>query len=113
MIRVCRYFMAVALLALAGCAVKPVAISEDEHALRIAEDQRRVFEEQDELKAPLTLDQAIARALRWEGGLAVEVRAERGHARRTAMEPSRPLGRTISVNMMTTKAETSRKLVPM
>jgi len=48
-----------------GCAVKPVAISDDVHLRRAAEDQRRLFDDQDAVVAPLTLPEAIARALRY------------------------------------------------
>ncbi len=48
-----------------GCAVKPVAISDEAHLRRAAEDQRRLFDDQDALSAPLTLHGAIARALRY------------------------------------------------
>ena len=49
----------------AGCAVKPVAINDDLHLRRAAEDQRRLFDDQDAVVAPLTLPAAIARALRY------------------------------------------------
>ena len=52
-------------LVTAGCAVKPVAISDEDHLRRAAEDQRRLFDEQDPVSAPLTLHDAIARALRY------------------------------------------------
>ncbi len=48
-----------------GCAVKPVAISDEIHNLRAAEDQRRLFDDQDAVGPPLTLPAAIARALRY------------------------------------------------
>ena len=48
-----------------GCAVKPVALTENAHLIRAAEDQRRLYDEQDEIKAPLTLHDAIARALKY------------------------------------------------
>ena len=53
-----------ALLLLCGCAVHPVAISEQEHALRAVEDQRRLFDDQEAISAPVTLSDAMARALR-------------------------------------------------
>lgn len=49
----------------AGCAVKPVAMTEAANMQRAAEDQRRLFDEQEPLKAPLTLSDAIARALKY------------------------------------------------
>jgi len=55
----------VAALLAAGCAVKPVAITDNAHLKRAAEDQRRLFDDQDAIKAPLTLHDAIARALRY------------------------------------------------
>ena len=54
-----------AAFAVSGCAVKPVAISEDAHLKRAAEDQRRLFDDQDAIKAPLSLHDAIARALKY------------------------------------------------
>ena len=48
-----------------GCAVKPVAISDDGHTQRAAEDQRRLFDDQDAVAAPLSLAEAITRALRY------------------------------------------------
>lgn len=55
----------VAAVVASGCAVKPVAISDDLHARRAAEDQRRLFDDQDAVLAPLTLHAAVARALRY------------------------------------------------
>lgn len=49
----------------AGCAVKPVAITDEAHLKRAAEDQRRLFDDQEPVKAPLTLHEAIARALKY------------------------------------------------
>ena len=48
-----------------GCAVKPVAISDDGHTQRAAEDQRRLFDDQDAVAEPLSLAEAITRALRY------------------------------------------------
>ncbi len=48
-----------------GCAVKPVAITDEAHLKRATEDQRRLFDEQEPIKAPLTLHEAIARALKY------------------------------------------------
>ena len=53
-----------ALLA-AGCAVQPVAIPDEGHVKRAAEDQRRLFDDQEAIKGPLTLHDAVARALRY------------------------------------------------
>lgn len=52
-------------LVAAGCAVKPVALTDEAHLKRAVEDQRRLFDEQEPIKAPLTLHQAIARALKY------------------------------------------------
>lgn len=49
----------------AGCAVRPVAISDHDHLKRAAEDQRRLFDDQDPVSEPLTLHAAIARALKY------------------------------------------------
>ena len=56
--------LSLALIA-SGCAVQPLAITADAHQQRAAEDQRRLFDEQDAVKAPLTLYAAIARALKY------------------------------------------------
>ena len=56
--------LGVAVLA-SACAVKPVAITDEAHLRRVAEDQRRLFDDQEALGAPLTLADAIARALRY------------------------------------------------
>ena len=50
---------------LAGCAVKPVALTDLAHQQRAAEDQRRLFDEQEQISAPLTLQDAMARALKY------------------------------------------------
>ena len=49
----------------AGCAVKPVTMSIEAHQQRAADDQRRLFDDQDQLTAPLTLYAATARALKY------------------------------------------------
>ncbi|MFZ4539172.1 TolC family protein [Propionivibrio sp.] len=49
----------------AGCAVKPVAITDEAHLQRAADDQRRLFAEQDPVSAPFTLADAITRALKY------------------------------------------------
>lgn len=49
----------------AGCAVTPEAITDDAHLKRAADDQRRLFDEQDAVSAPLTLHDAIVRALKY------------------------------------------------
>lgn len=48
-----------------GCAVKPVAITDEAHLKRAAADQRRLFDDQDAIKTPLTLADAIARAVKY------------------------------------------------
>lgn len=54
----------VALVA-SGCAVKPVAITDEAHFKRAADDQRRLFDDQERITAPLTLEDAIARAFKY------------------------------------------------
>ena len=49
----------------AGCAVTPVAITDEAHLKRAAEDQRRLFDDQDPVSVPLTLHDAIGRALKY------------------------------------------------
>ena len=48
-----------------GCAVKPVVINTETHLQRAAEDQRRLFDDQEGITAPLTLYGATARALKY------------------------------------------------
>ena len=52
-------------LVAAGCAVRPVAITNDAHLQRAAEDQRRLFDDQDPVSAPFTLAEAMTRALKY------------------------------------------------
>ena len=54
-----------AVLVAAGCAVQPSAMTAELHLQRAGEDQRRLFDDQDELPAPLTLYGAMARALKY------------------------------------------------
>lgn len=54
-----------ALLALAGCAVKPVAIETAEHRTRAQADAQRLGAGQDEVPRELSLSQAVARAIRY------------------------------------------------
>ncbi len=56
------------LLALAlaqGCAVKPDPITLDEHQKRVADDKKRLYEGQEPITGPLTLEMALARALKY------------------------------------------------
>ena len=55
----------VSALVAAGCAVRPVAISDEAHLQRAADDQRRLFDDQEAVTAPFTLADAITRALRY------------------------------------------------
>ena len=50
---------------LAACSVKPVVLSEQEHKARIAEDSLQLYMDQEPVSAPLTLHQAMARAIRY------------------------------------------------
>ena len=50
---------------LAACSVKPVMISEQEQQLQIKEDQQLLFSDQEAISAPLTLHQAMARAIKY------------------------------------------------
>lgn len=50
---------------LQGCAVRPDPLSLDEHQKRVQEDRQRLYAGQESLTAPLTLDMAIARALKY------------------------------------------------
>lgn len=59
-----------------GCAVKPVAIPDESHIKRTVEDQRRLFDEQEPVSAPLTLADALARALRYNMDVRVKLMEE-------------------------------------
>lgn len=48
-----------------GCAVKPVAIDDAAHHERATEDRRRLYDEQEALAQPLSLADAVARALKY------------------------------------------------
>ncbi len=63
-------FYPLALLALVAllsqaCALKPDPMTLAEHQQRVAEDKQRLYEGQDPLEGPLTLEMAIARALKY------------------------------------------------
>lgn len=51
--------------AVSGCAVRPLAISDDAHHQRALEDQRRLYDDQEALTQPLTLADAVARAYKY------------------------------------------------
>ncbi|HEY8606078.1 MAG TPA: TolC family protein [Noviherbaspirillum sp.] len=51
--------------AVSACAVRPVAISDDDHHLRAQQDQRRLYDEQEAVAAPMSLADAVARALKY------------------------------------------------
>lgn len=57
--------LALPLALLQGCTVKPNPISPVEHQLRVDEDRRKLYENQIPLNGPLTLEMAIARALKY------------------------------------------------
>lgn len=51
--------------AVSGCAVRPLAISDQAHHQRALDDQRRLYDEQENLTQPLTLSDAAARAFKY------------------------------------------------
>ncbi len=64
--RFTRPLLATALgLALAGCAVAPMPFTQAERAARVQADQARLKAEQEAVTAPLTLADAVARALKY------------------------------------------------
>jgi outer membrane protein TolC len=50
---------------LAACSVKPVMMTENEHKARVTKDSSQLYIDQETLSAPLTLHQAMARAIRY------------------------------------------------
>lgn len=63
---VCRTLAAALALALtAGCTIRPEPLSDDEHRARVAEDRKAIASEFVPVSAPLTLPEAIARALKY------------------------------------------------
>jgi len=56
---------AVLLVTLAGCAVTPDPLEDTERQQRIDTDLKSIFDDQEELKKPLSLSEAIARALKY------------------------------------------------
>ncbi|SHN61448.1 TolC family protein [Desulfovibrio litoralis] len=53
------------LLLLQGCAIKPQPISQAEHEERVASDRQQLYVNQEPIQGPLTLEEAIARALKY------------------------------------------------
>lgn len=51
--------------AVSACAVKPIAIKDDEHHQRAQQDQRRLYDEQEAILQPLALADAVARAFKY------------------------------------------------
>ena len=65
-VRVSRGAVALAVLAvIAGCAVIPEPVTKEEVSERVKGDVARMFEGQDPITAPITLDEALARALKY------------------------------------------------
>lgn len=58
-------FMSVAFLALAGCSVVPKPLTLDDNAKRMNEDMGNLFAGQETLNGPITLEQAVARAIKY------------------------------------------------
>lgn len=59
------WVIAVSSLILAGCAIEPQPITEAENAARVEQDRAALFENQELIAGPVTLDEAIARALKY------------------------------------------------
>lgn len=53
------------LLVTSGCSIQPRAISDADHKLRVEADARKMYAEQEPLKGPLSLNDGIARAIRY------------------------------------------------
>lgn len=63
---VCRTLAAALALAIAaGCTIRPEPLSEDEHRARVIEDRQAIASDVVPVNAPLTLPEAIARALKY------------------------------------------------
>lgn len=60
-----RFLAAIAVLALAGCALEPDPITPEEHFQRAREDQSVLESSYLPVKGPLTVEEAIARALKY------------------------------------------------
>jgi len=58
-------FTALATLAIAGCAVRPVALSMADRKAGMAGDQQAMFGNQQPVQGPITLEEAMARALKY------------------------------------------------
>ncbi|RCK38499.1 hypothetical protein TH25_25540 [Thalassospira profundimaris] len=56
---------AMGMLLLAGCAVRPEPLTQAENDSRVQTDLNRLFANQEKIDGPLTLDDAIARALKY------------------------------------------------
>lgn len=54
-----------AAFAVSGCAVRPLAIDDDAHRQRAQDDQRTLYDDQEALTRPLSMADAVARALRY------------------------------------------------
>lgn len=54
-----------AAFAVSGCAVRPLAIDDEAHRQRAADDQHRLYDDQEALTQPLRMADAVARALRY------------------------------------------------
>lgn len=48
-----------------GCALKPSPLSLDDHQARVTEDKNKLYSSQEPINAPLSLEMAIARALKY------------------------------------------------
>lgn len=63
---VCRTLaLAIAAVLAAGCTIRPEPLSDDEHRARVAEDRKAITSDVVPVSAPLTLAEAIARALKY------------------------------------------------
>lgn len=60
-----KAWAAIAALLVAGCAVAPAPMGDAEHRERAQADAKKMYAEQEPVTGPLTLEQAIARAVRY------------------------------------------------
>lgn len=61
----CSIVTALATIALAGCAVRPVALSVTDRKAALVADQQAMFGNQQPVQGPITLEEAMARALKY------------------------------------------------
>jgi outer membrane protein, multidrug efflux system len=63
--KVALALLGVSLLVLSACSIKPEPLAQDELAARVASDRARLYSDQPAIDGPLTLHEAMARAIRF------------------------------------------------